>query len=141
MGRLLLVVVVMEGFAVPLSTPQPTQSHLIPPIASPQQGLGPLLRRHPSIWLIPLIITLLLIAAGCVGVLLAARDATASAVKAAKGFADNAAISINTQMELTGAAPLLALAAFIQEAPDFKSLNQWFQPVARKLLIAVRCRC
>lgn len=53
------------------------------------------------------------------------------------GFADNSAVSINSEMEVMGSAPLLAMAAFVQEDPEYSSLQRWFYPVARKLLMAV----
>mgnify|MGYP001811152308 CR=1 FL=1 len=55
----------------------------------------------------------------------------------ASGFAESAAVRLETQLESTGAAPLLAMAAFIQESPQYAKLDKWFGPVARKLLSAV----
>lgn len=67
-----------------------------------------------------------------------ARAENARSVHA--GFAESAAVSIDTQMESTGAAPLLAMAAFVQEDPQYSNLGKWFEPVARKLLAAVSSR-
>lgn len=55
------------------------------------------------------------------------------------GLADSAAMSISAQLEVAGAAPLLALAAFTEQRPGAAALGAWFRPVASRLLRGVRC--
>lgn len=79
---------------------------------APPQGILHVLRRHPGTWITALLVALVLAGAGVAGVMAAALAETRHRVEAAQGFADNAAVGFEVQLQQM-MAPMLALAAFI----------------------------
>ena len=79
------------------------------------QGIRHVLRRHPGTWLTALLVALALAGAGVAGVMAAASAETRHRYEAAQGFADNAAVSFEVQLQQF-MAPMLALSAFIHGA-------------------------
>ncbi|GBG00256.1 hypothetical protein Rsub_12900 [Raphidocelis subcapitata] len=93
-------------------------------------------RRHPSIIAAALAVTLALAAAGIAGVLVASAAEEGHRRDAAQGFADTAAVGFGIQLQQM-LAPLLALATFIHDQPNFPALARRFDPIARELLAAL----
>lgn len=55
------------------------------------------------------------------------------------GFADNAAVALEVQLQQF-VSPMAALAAFVHDDPDYSSLSQRFPRIAQELLAAVSLR-
>jgi hypothetical protein len=94
-------------------------------------------RRHPSILAAALAVTIALAVAGIAGVLVASASEERHRRDTAQGFADTAAVGFGIQLQQM-LAPLLALATFIHDQPNYPTLARRFEPIAKELLAAVR---
>lgn len=94
------------------------------------------MQRYKEAWLASLAVMALLAAVGVTSVMLAAREDERRARVLAKGFAEGAAQSTYSAMELA-VAPLLALASAITKNPDVRDLASWFYEEAPRLFNAV----
>ncbi|KAI8463338.1 MAG: hypothetical protein J3K34DRAFT_149057 [Monoraphidium minutum] len=100
------------------------------------RGVAHVLRRHPGIWMTALAVALVLAGSGIAGVLAAAMAETQHRYDSAQGFADNTAVGFEVQLQQF-MAPMLALAAFIHDSPNYPHLAERFDKVARELLSAL----
>ncbi|KAI8463487.1 MAG: hypothetical protein J3K34DRAFT_145885 [Monoraphidium minutum] len=97
------------------------------------RGLGPLLRRHPSTWLVPLLVTLAVTAVGSAGVTLAAKWDERRARMLAQGFGDSSAAGIHVAMQAI-MGPLMSLATQIMDTPSYAAVAEDFGRNAKRLL-------
>ncbi|KIZ04181.1 hypothetical protein MNEG_3785, partial [Monoraphidium neglectum] len=100
------------------------------------KGITHVLRRHPSTWISALAVAVVLAGAGVAGVMAAAMAETRHRYEAAQGFADNAAVGFEVQLQQM-MAPMLALAAFIHDNPNYPHLAARFDKIAKELLAAL----
>ncbi|WIA33746.1 hypothetical protein OEZ86_006861 [Tetradesmus obliquus] len=102
-------------------------------LRSALKSLQQVLRAHPYIWVVSLLVTVVLMAAGVLGVLAAAQTETRHRKDSASGFANNAAVGFTVQLQQTFA-PLSALQAIIHFEPDYSKLAPRFDQLAQELL-------
>ncbi|WIA39118.1 hypothetical protein OEZ86_005253 [Tetradesmus obliquus] len=99
----------------------------------PFRAMYAALRRHPSIWIVPLLAVLVLATGGIVGVMTAAATETRQARLNAEGSAMNAAVALENQL-LSMFGPLLSLATIIRFDPYYPHVNASFDRIAQQLL-------
>eukprot|EP00775_Hariotina_reticulata_P009645 gene9645-9805_t len=97
------------------------------------EGVSKVVREKPYTLLVSLLATLLLIAAGVVGVLAAANTETRHRKGSAIGFANNAASAFEVQLQQTFA-PLTALSVLIHFQPYYPAIAEAFDGIAQELL-------